>query len=386
MKILHTADWHIGKLVNGVYMTEDQKYILEQIVEIIKKEKIDVVIIAGDLYDRSIPPVEAVELLDTYLSKILLEIKVPVIAISGNHDSADRLTFGNKILKDRGLYIEGKLKKEVEKVIIKYEGINYNFYLLPYLDPAEVREGLEDSTIKTHDDVIKAMLKNIELNEEEINIAIAHGYILGTESLEECDSERPLSIGGTEFIDVKHFEKFDYTALGHLHRSQRVIYDKVRYSGSILKYSFSEVNHKKGVVIVDIGSEGQADYKLVELIPLRDMRIIKGELKELLKPEVYENTNIEDYIHVVLTDDGELIDPMNKLREVYKNILSLERQKDSKVNDREAKVTRESIKIKSKLQLFKEFYTTITGLEFSKEKEEVVLEVLEEVNKLERAD
>jgi len=384
MRILHTGDWHIGKIVNGVHMTKDQEYILEKLIQIIKEEKPDIIVIAGDLYDRSIPPVDAVELLDATFSKILLELKVPILAIAGNHDSADRVSFANKILRDKGLYIEGKYNGTAAKVTLKDEYGPLNFYLIPYSDPAEVRETLRDEGIKTHDDAMKAIINRIELDTSERNVAVVHGYITGAEALEQSDSERPLSIGGTDFVDVNYLSSFNYVAMGHLHGNQKVSKEYIRYSGSILKYSFSEVNHKKGVTIVDLDGSGSAKISFKELVPLRDMRRIKGELSKLLDPNIYKDTNVQDYLHVVLTDEGELIDPINKLREVYPNVLSLERfdrKKNSEITRTSAGI---SVKEKSKLELFRTFYTNITGNEFLEEKEEIIKAVIEEVEKGER--
>lgn len=362
-------------------MTSDQEYILNELIKIIEKEKPDVVIIAGDLYDRSIPPIEAVELLDKVFSKILLELKTPIIAIAGNHDSADRLSFANKILRDNGLFIEGKFNAKVEKVVLQDEFGPVNFYLIPYSDPAQVRHALKDDSIKTHDDAMKAVIDSIELNNEERNVAVAHGFVLGTESLEKSDSERPLSIGGTDFVSVDYFKNFNYTALGHLHGNQKVSKDNIRYSGSILKYSFSEVNHKKCVVIIDIDGEGQSAIDFKELIPIRNMRKIKGELNKLLDKSVYENTNVEDYLHVVLTDEGELIDPVNKLREIYPNVLSIEREAYMKENEVALTSAGRGGRHKSKLELFKTFYANITGGELNEEKEKIIKSVIENLER-----
>lgn len=382
MKIIHTADWHIGKIVNGVHMTKDQEYILDQFINIISEEKPDVILIAGDLYDRGVPPVEAVELLDRVFSKILLELKVPIITIAGNHDSRDRISFGSEILKDKGLYICGKFNGEVEKVVIKDEAGPVNFYLIPYLDPAEVREILKDETIKNHDNAMKAILQGIKLNRQERNIAIAHGFIAGTKPLEKSDSERPLAIGGTEVIDVDYFKDFDYVALGHLHGRQKVSREAVMYSGSILKYSFSEVNHKKGVIIINLGKNENVEVGFRELMPIRDMRKIKGEIAKLTSEEVYRNTNVEDYIHAILTDEGELIDPIGKLREVYPNVLSLERVLVNKDMEEVKTSAGSNVKEKSKLELFKSFYSNITGKDFTEEKESIISAVIEEVERV----
>ncbi|AOY75911.1 exonuclease SbcCD subunit D [Clostridium formicaceticum] len=388
MKILHTADWHIGKIVNNVHMTKEQEYVLNQFVDLVSREKPDVVIIAGDIYDRSVPPVEAVELLDNVFNKILLECKTPIIAIAGNHDSGDRVGFARKILRDHGLHIAGRLKKEIEKLTLEDAFGPVNFYVIPYADPAEVREIFNQEEIKTHDEATKVIIKEINktINLRERNIAVFHGFVVGGQAPEESTSERPLSIGGTEYITYEHFKNFHYTALGHLHGPQKSGEEHIRYAGSLLKYSFSEVKHRKGVKLVELGEKGEVTITFKSLIPRRDMRIIKGELNKLLDIEVYKDTNTEDYLHVILTDEGELIDPINKLRSVYPNILSIEREVKTTKNRSSKTSAGAGYKSKSKLTLFQDFYVNITGRKFEEEKEKVMLEVIKEVEKMEKGE
>jgi exonuclease SbcD len=395
MKIIHTGDWHIGKIVNEFSMIEDQKFVLEQLIKIIEEEKPHALVIAGDLYDRSIPPVEAVELLDEIFSKILLELKTPILAIAGNHDSAERLSFASRILKNHGIHIAGVFDKEVKKVTLKDENGDVNFYLVPYGDPREIKAVMQDEEIHTHDDAMKKIIEKIKsaMNTEEKHVMIAHGYITfmteeaaDSENAQEdmraglmiSQSERPLSIGGTDLISGKHFECFNYTALGHLHGSQKVGGDKIRYSGSLLKYSFSEKDHKKGVTVVNINEGGEVSVSVRELKPRRDMRVIKGPLYSLISPEVYSNDNVEDYIYAILTDEDELMDPISKLRAVYPNIMGLHREDK---NGREESRTSASngYKNKSKLQLFEEFYNTIVQKELTEEKLSIIKGVIENV-------
>ncbi len=381
MKILHTADWHIGKVVNQVHMTKDQEYILDQLIELIQEEKPDVMIIAGDLYDRGVPPVEAVQLLDRTFCRILKELKTPIITIAGNHDSADRLSFASEILKHTGLHIGGRLHHSIEKVVLQDDHGPVNFYIIPYGDPAEIRHLFGREEVKVHDDGMRVIIESIEaqINTAERNIAVAHGYVMGTEGLDTCESERPLAIGGTESIRVDYFKKFNYTALGHLHSSQKVQTDRVRYSGSLLKYSFSEVKHKKGVTMVTMDQEGQIKVEQKELKSRRDMRIIKGELNKLLDPAVYQDTNTEDYLHVVLTDEGELMDPISKLRAVYPNVLSLELESKTKRDINARTSAGEGYKQKTKVELFYDFYCNITGKEFTQEKKNITAQAIEVV-------
>ncbi|BDR63468.1 nuclease SbcCD subunit D [Clostridium tetani] len=388
MKIIHTGDWHIGKIVNEFSMIEDQKIVLEQLINIVKDEKPNVLVIAGDLYDRSIPPVEAVELLDRTFNKILLDLKVPILAISGNHDSPERLAFGSKILTENGLHIVGSLdkeKKEIKKVILKNDNENFNFYLLPYYDPKEIKYIFQDDKISTHDDAMKVLIDIIkkDLNKNEKNILITHAYtsfIKDSQSLEVCQSERPLSIGGTDIVNAEYFSEFTYTALGHLHKPQKVKDNRIRYAGSILKYSFSEVNHKKGVTIVNIDKDGEIEIDFREFKPKRDMRIIKGPLEKLISPEIYKETNVEDYIYALLTDEGELIDPIAKLRAVYPNIMGLSREEEIKKEDSKTSAG-QGYKNKTKLQLFKEFYNSMTGKDLEKESLQIITNVIEKIEK-----
>lgn len=390
MKIIHTGDWHIGKIVNQRHMTMDQEYILGKLMVMLETEKPDALIVAGDIYDRGIPPVEAVELLDKVLSYILLKLSIPVLMIAGNHDSPDRLGFGSQLLRDRGLYIAGPFQKEIQKVILVDEYGPINFYLIPYAPPAIVREVLECSDVCDHDTAMKAIVDRIRQvwNEEERNVVVAHGFIRGVEELELSESEKPLSVtlavGGTDFVDVKHFDGFAYTALGHLHSPQQAGSSRVRYAGSLLKYSFSEVRQEKSVTQVEIGAGGQLLVECRPLLPLRNMRKIRGPLKELLDPDVYTDTAVEDYLHVTLTDEGELIEPMSKLRRVYPNILSLDIElKERQVGESKTSAG-QGYKYKSKLDLFSDFYTDMTGQPFSEEKGLLVGKTIDIVETQER--
>ncbi|CEK29823.1 exonuclease SbcD [[Clostridium] sordellii] len=398
MKIIHTSDWHIGKIVNEFSMIEDQKYILNKLIELIEIEDPKVLLIAGDIYDRSIPPVEAVELLNETLNKLIIEKNIKVLAISGNHDGGERLSFGGSILEKQGLYIAGRDEELYKKVTIKDENKNINFYLVPYKDPALIRKILEDKEIKSHNDAMISVVNKIkkELTKKEKNILVGHGYITmkrkdaikelenkyEVAELETSESERPLSIGGTDLIDGNIFEDFDYVALGHLHGRQKVGREAMRYSGSLLKYSFSEVNQKKGVYILDINKENNIDIDFKPMKPLRDLRIIKGNIEDLLE----EGRNIKegknDYIQAILTDDGELINPMEKLKSVYPNTMLITRERKKEITEDKTSAKGE-YKKKSKLELFKEFYDDLGNGDYTKEKEEVLINTINEVLKSE---
>ncbi|CEP50630.1 exonuclease SbcCD subunit D [Paraclostridium sordellii] len=398
MKIIHTSDWHIGKIVNEFSMIEDQKYILNKLIELIEIEDPKVLLIAGDIYDRSIPPVEAVELLNETLNKLIIEKNIKVLAISGNHDGGERLSFGGSILEKQGLYIAGRDEELYKKVTIEDENKNINFYLVPYKDPALTRKILEDKEIKSHNDAMISVVNKIkrELNKKEKNILVGHGYITmkrkdaikelenkyEVAELETSESERPLSIGGTDLIDGNIFEDFDYVALGHLHGRQKVGREEMRYSGSLLKYSFSEVNQKKGVYVLDINKENNIDIDFKPMKPLRDLRIIKGNIEDLLEEGRHIKEGKNDYIQAILTDDGELINPMEKLKSVYPNTMLITRERKKEITEDKTSAKGE-YKKKSKLELFKEFYDDLGNGDYTKEKEEVLINTINEVLKSE---
>ncbi|MDU3411905.1 exonuclease SbcCD subunit D [Clostridium sp.] len=395
MKIIHTGDWHIGKIVNEFSMIDDQRYILNELIKLINLEKPDVLIIAGDIYDRSIPPVEAVDLLNEVFSKILIDNKVKIVAISGNHDSGERVSFGSKILEKEGLYIQGIIEDEIKSIRIDDEEGNVNFYMIPYVDPAILRRKFNNPEIRNHNDAMKAVINRIKpsLNENERNIVVTHGYVTYKRKddidkdgenlyeladLEVSDSERPLSIGGTDLIDSDNFDCFDYVALGHLHGRQKVGREEIRYSGSLMKYSFSEINHKKGVVIIEIDGNKKINIRQEELRPKRNMRIIKGPLDELIKAGLEDCSNREDYIQAILTDEGEIIDPIGKLRSVYPNIMILKREEKKDIGTSLTAASK-GYKSKTELELFEEYYDRLGSGEFTEEKKEVIRNVVNEV-------
>lgn len=398
MKIIHTSDWHIGKIVNEFSMIEDQKYILNRLIDLIEKENPEVLIIAGDVYDRSIPPVEAVELLNETLSNLIIDKKVKVLAISGNHDGGERLSFGSQILEKHGLYIAGRDDELYKHVVVKDGEKNVNFYLIPYKDPALTRKILDEKEIKSHNDAMKFVVEKIKdnINYKEVNILVGHGYVTmkredaiecienkyEVANLETSESERPLSIGGTDLIDGKIFDDFDYVALGHLHGRQKIGREEMKYSGSILKYSFSEVKQKKGVYILDINNKGAINIDFKCLKPVRDLRVIKGNIEDLIEEARELEEGKEDYIQAILTDDGELINPMEKLRAVYPNTMLITRERKREISEDKTSAKGE-YKRKSKLELFKEFYEDLGSGDYTEEKEVVLMNTINEVLKSE---
>ncbi|SNZ10255.1 Exodeoxyribonuclease I subunit D [Terribacillus aidingensis] len=359
MKLLHTADWHLGKIVNSVHMTDDQALILEKIKLVIEKEQPDAVIVAGDLYDRAIPPRDAVELLNNTWNWLIGEKEIPVLSISGNHDSPDRLDFGSQLFKASNLYIETKLREGLEPVTLQDAYGPVHFHLIPYTEPADVRAFFKDDTITTHQRAMERIVSFITDNNNmaERHVFVGHAFLAGGM---ESDSEERLSmIGGSPYVDASLFEPFTYAAFGHLHQAQRITSDHIRYSGSPLKYSFSEANHKKSVTIIELDDSGFQSFEKIDLEPKRDMRIVEGYFDELM--EGVSGGNTTDYLHIRLLDDGQLLDPMGKLRKLYPNILRLERKAKSGASSMsDIKEIKEKQRM-SHLQLFAAFYEEMKG-------------------------
>jgi len=381
MKFIHTSDWHIGRQFHNVSLLEDQKHVLKQITAYIKQEEVDAVVIAGDIYDRSIPPASAVQLLDEVLTQITEEMGVPVIIISGNHDSAERLRFGSAQLGQSGLHIMGDLSKITEPVIISTNSGNMAFYGVPYNDPEMVRN-MFGQQLSTYDEAHTYLVDSIKAvasakKPTMPNILISHCFIDGAQ---ESDSERPLSIGGSDRVSYQPCLFFDYVALGHLHAPQYKGEEHVRYSGSILKYSFSEQHQKKGVTLVELNTEGFKSATYLPLKPLRNMRILEGEFATLLEQGATD-PNHEDYLLIRITDRHAILDPMAKLREVYPNVLQLE--KPGMLISGEQVMNREKLK-RGELEMFKDFFVQITGQEISKDQGEAIRSTIEELHKQEK--
>jgi DNA repair protein SbcD/Mre11 len=372
LKFIHTADWHLGKLVHGIYMTEEQRYILEQFVELVREEKPDAVVIAGDLYDRSVPPAEAVELLDEVLYRINVELNTPIVAVSGNHDSAERLSFGSSWYKHSHFYLKGKITADFTPVRIN----GVNFHCVPYAEPGTVRQLLDDDSIHSHHDAMEAVVKRIKqvMNPDELHVFVGHAFVLGGKT---TDSERTLSVGGSGCVGSDLFDSFHYTALGHLHSPDAIKHDTIRYSGSLLKYSFSEASQRKSVTIVEMSENGSFDLSERTLSPKQDMRELQGHLEELLDPSYYQSQKVDDYLKITLHDEGTLIDPINKLRQVYPNVLHLERKLDLTDAKKKNSFNIMEDKKKSELALFKEFHSDMTTSNFSPLKEDVLQKVIE---------
>lgn len=319
MKLIHLSDLHLGKRVNEFSMLDDQEYILEKILGIIREEKPDGVIIAGDVYDKPVPPAEAVQLFDRFLTE-LADGSTPVFIISGNHDSPERLAFGCRLMKGRGVNIAPVYDGTVEYVALEKEGMEVRIYLLPFLKPAHVRRYFPDEEIDSYQKALETVVGSMELEPGVCSVLVAHQFITGAG---RSDSEE-VSVGGLDNIDASVFKDFDYVALGHIHRPQQAGGENMRYCGSPLKYSFSEASHEKSVTVVEIEGKGSIDISTRPLVPLHDMREIRGSYEELTDRQNYKDTAADDYLHITLTDEEEILDAMGKLRSVYPNIMKLD--------------------------------------------------------------
>lgn len=373
MKLFHTADWHLGKLVHGIYMTEDQRFVLDQLIEAIREEKPDAVIIAGDLYDRGVPPTDAVELLDRTLKTIVVELGVPVLAIAGNHDSPDRIGFGSALMQRQGLYLAGQLRQGMKPATFRDEFGEVHVHLVPYADPAIVRHALEDESIRTHDEAMSAIVSRLELAEGARHVLVGHAFVTpsGEAADNTSDSERPLAIGGAEHVSARHFERFHYTALGHLHQAHYVRSENIRYAGSPLKYSISEERHAKGYLIVEMDGSGAVTVEKRELKPLRDMRRVEAAIEELEKHPVNE-----DYVYVTLLNDNPVLFPMEKVRAVYPNAMHVERKVSvakvgAGMNGQASMDGANGRKEADPVVLFADFYMEVKGQPLSDEKREL---------------
>jgi len=378
MRIFHTADWHLGKLVQGVYMTEDQQYVLEQFVADVEQEKPDVVIIAGDLYDRAIPPPEAVKLLDSLLAKIVLQLKTPVIAIAGNHDSPSRLDFGGSMMRHSGFHIAGELAIPLKPVILHDEYGEVHFYLIPYAEPAKVRHLLQDETIKTHDDAAKAVTEMIKtsMDPHVRHVVVGHAFVTPGGAAEEntSDSEKPLAIGGVEYVNAQYYERFAYTALGHLHQAHHVAKETIRYAGSPLKYSISEQFHRKGYSLIELDASGQAVIEHRSLMPKHDMRMVEGFMSDIEQHPVND-----DYVFVHLLDETPVLSPMERVRAVYPNAMHVTRHQDKTgINGRGIDAGGGRAKLDD-LSLFRAFYREVRMTDPSSEIEALFTATLQEV-------
>lgn len=320
MKFIHLSDLHLGIRVNDFSMSEDQRYILDRILDIIDSEAPDGIIIAGDIYDKSMPPAEAVAMFDDFISSIA-ERKIKTFIISGNHDSAERIAFGSRIMNAGGIYLSPVYNGDIKPVVMEDEYGSVNIYMLPFVRPSAVRAFYPDDDTDSYSSAVGTAVKHMNADFSQRNIIITHQFVTGAV---RSDSE-DISVGGTDNVSADIFADFDYTALGHIHKPQNIGSERIRYCGTPLKYSFSEAKQDKSVTVIELGKKGDVNVRTVKLIPLRDMTELKGSYEELMKKSFYEGTGYtEDYVHITLTDENDIPDAVSKLRLVYHRLMKMD--------------------------------------------------------------
>lgn len=320
---MHLADLHLGKRVNGFSMMEDQEYILNRILEIMEEEQPDGLLIAGDVYDKTIPPAEAVRLMDDFLTAVA-EKHVPVFLISGNHDSAERVAFGHQLMQGSGIWISPVYDGTIRHHTLEDRWGEVNIYLIPFLRPSVVRSFFPDIEIEDYTDALRTIIEDLQVDTSRRNVVLAHQFVTAAGALPEtCDSEQ-LSVGGLDRVDGSVFSPFDYTALGHLHGPQRVGSETIRYAGSPLKYSFSELHQKKSVTVAELRAKGETEIRQIPLQPRREMIELRGTFEEILEEARKKGEPQTDYYHMILTDETDVVDALSRLREFYPNIMLLD--------------------------------------------------------------
>lgn len=373
MKIMHLSDLHIGKKVNEYSMLQDQIYILKEILRIIDNEKVETVIIAGDVYDRSLPPNEALELFDEFLYQ-LSSRNVNVFVISGNHDSPERISYGGRMMTENKIFLSPVYDGNVKPITLNDDYGEVNFYLLPFVRPADIRRYFPDENIENYTDAVKVAIDNMNVDFSERNILVTHQFVTGAELSESED----IIVGGTDNVSGEVFDGFDYVALGHIHREQTVGKDNIRYCGTPLKYSFSEAKNIKSVTILDFNDKGNIEYSKIPLTPFRDMREIRGTYYELTLKSNYESSNTEDYLHITLTDEEDIPDAIGKLRSIYPNIMKLDydnlRTRGSGTVD-----AIENIESKSPFELFADLFKQQNNQDMSEEQEEIMRNLIDKI-------
>lgn len=381
MRFIHTSDWHIGRQLHNQSLLEDQAYVLDQIVALAEHHTVDAVIIAGDIYDRSIPPASAVALLDEVLNRLITELGLQVLMIAGNHDGHERLGFAAKQMAASGLHIIGPLQVDLTPIRLTSPSGDAYFYPLPYAEPATVRQIFEADakglSVSSHEEAMALLLEQVHSHDSQglPKVVVSHCFLDGGS---ESESERPLSIGGADKISPRLFSEFDYVALGHLHGPQYKGCEHVRYSGSILKYSFSEQHQHKSVTLVDVAAQTPAQIQLLPLTALRDVRIIEGELAHLLDLGKTDAKR-EDYLMVRLLDKHAILDAMGKLRSVYPNVLHLERT-GLMAGEQAVALNRDHIK-KGEMAMFRDFFSQVSGEALSDAQQAVMDEILTKLHR-----
>ena len=373
MKLIHISDLHLGKRLNEFSMLEDQRYILEQIVTICVREKADALLLAGDIYDRPIPPVEAVRVLDQFLNALVAQ-GICVCAISGNHDSAERVAFGADLMKRSGVHLAGIYDGTTQRVTLTDKFGEVIVYLLPFIRPSVVRHALGRDDIESYQDAVEAAIQQMNIDQTKRNILVAHQFVTGAG---RCDSE-DVMVGGVDNVDASVFEAFDYTALGHIHSPQNIGANMVRYCGTPLKYSISEAKQEKSVTVIEMEEKGHVTVRTIPLVPKHDVRTIHGSYMEVTARTFYQGTDPSDYVQITLTDEEDIPDGIQKLRTIYPNLLSLGYD-NKRTRAQQVIEPQETMKQKTEQELFEEFYEKQNNQPMSEEQSHFVKELLAKI-------
>ena len=373
MKLMHLSDLHIGKRVNEVSMMEEQEYILDQILNVIDRQQPEAILISGDVYDKSVPSAEAVTLFDDFLFQLAQRNK-QVLVISGNHDSAERLSFGGRLMEGKGIHLAPGYHGSIAPITLQDEYGDVHFWLLPFLKPIHVKKVYPEEEIVSYTDACRVAVEQMPVDFSQRNVLLTHQFVTGSST---CDSEE-ISVGGTDNVDAAVFEGFDYVALGHIHGPQNIGTERIRYCGTPLKYSFSEAGHTKSVTIVELGEKGSFRLHTVPLIPKHDMREIRGSYEELTARSFYENTPVEDYLHITLTDEEDVPEAVARLRVIYPNLMKLSydntRTRSNAVIDGAV-----DVQSKSPLELFGELYELQNNQPMSEIQQEFMMDLIEAI-------
>lgn len=374
MKLIHLSDLHLGKRVNEFAMLEDQAYILKKIINVIADEKPDIVLIAGDVYDKSVPAAEAVELFDDFLVS-LAKRSLQVFIISGNHDSPERLAFGNRLIDASGIHLSPIYNGNIAPLCLHDSYGEIDVFMLPFVKPANVRRFFPDDEIDSYTDAVRVAIEHMSVNLANRNVLVTHQFITGAS---RSDSE-DVSVGGSDNIAVSVFDDFDYVALGHIHGPQNISSERVRYCGTPLKYSFSEVTQKKSVTVVELAEKGSLVVRTVPLIPQHDMVEIKGTYSDLTLKSYYQNTTYQsDYMHITLTDEEDIPDAIGKLRAIYHNLMKLDYDNMRTRHSAELNGV-DAIESKTPFELFAEFYELQNNAPMSEAQSSFMKETIEKI-------
>lgn len=373
MKLIHLSDLHLGKRVNGFSQLEDQEYIFVQIVQIIDEEKPHCVVIAGDVYDKPVPSGEAVQLFDDFLYQ-LARRQIQVLVISGNHDSPERIAFGSRLMGQSGIHMAPVYSGKVSPISLQDEHGVLDIFMLPFVKPANVRSCYPEEEITSYTDAVSMAIHNMTINPAHRNILVTHQFVTGALRSESED----ISVGGSDNVDASVFAPFDYVALGHIHRPQNIGSDTVRYCGTPLKYSFSEANHEKSVTIVEFAEKGSVLVRTSQLMPLRDLREIRGSYLELTARNTYENTDTDDYLHITLTDEEDIPNAISNLQVIYPNLMKLDYDNTRTKKNLTIEAT-DMVDSKTPLQLVCEFYENQNNRTMSNEQLKFCQQLIEKI-------